>query len=450
MDINIPEQVDYIINTLEQCGYEAYIVGGCVRDSLLGKEPHDYDITTNALPEQTMSCFTSFNIIETGIKHGTITIIIDDQPFEITTYRVDGEYSDNRHPNEVKFVSNLKDDLSRRDFTINAMAYNTSKGLVDYFEGQKDLKNGKVKCVGDANKRFQEDALRIMRALRFVSTLNFSIEENTSKAIYDNKDLLKNISVERISSELNKLIVAENATEIMLSYTFIFEVFIPEIKNMIGFEQHNKYHYLDVWKHTLCAINNSPKEVILRLALLFHDIAKPLCYTIEEYDDVYHFNGHPQISSDMSIEILKRLKYDNDTINKVSKLIFYHDAEILPKRQVIKRWLNKVGYDMFYDLIKIKRADINAQSYEYKNKRLVDLDKILIIVNEIKEEQQCFSLKDLMINGKDLMNIGIKEGKEIGNILNKLLQLVINEDIPNDKEKLLIYVQKENYNDDII
>jgi len=436
MTINIPVSVKEIINILEHNGFEAYVVGGCVRDSLLGKEPHDWDITTNALPEQMMECFKEYKVIETGLKHGTLTVMINQESFEITTYRVDGIYSDNRHPDTVHFVSGLKEDLSRRDFTINSMAYNSSKGLVDYFNGQIDLQSGTISCVGDADTRFQEDALRIMRAMRFASTYGFCIQVATAQAIRDNELLLNNIAVERISTELNKLICGKGASKILNQFEDVLSIVIPEIKSMIGFQQHNPYHYLDVWEHTIESITQAPESLVLRLSMLFHDIAKPQCYS-EDEQHVGHFYGHPQVSSDMAVEILKRLKYDNATIMRVRDLVLYHDADIQPRQKYIRRWLNKIGEETFRQLLEIKKADIKAQVFEYQADRLQLIDDSEIVLSGILEQQQCFSLKDLAVNGHDLMQVGVPEGKDIGIELNRLMNMVIDGDIENDKNKLL-------------
>jgi len=433
--INISDETKGMIDTLEANGYEAYVVGGCVRDAFMGKKPEDWDICTSALPEQTAACFSDCHIIETGLKHGTITVIKNHRPFEITTYRIDGDYSDNRRPDSVKFVSELKDDLSRRDFTINAIAYNHNRGLADFFGGVSDIKNKMIRCVGSADKRFQEDALRIMRALRFASALGFAIDEDTSGALYRNKELLDNIAMERIAAELNKLLVGDSVKEILLSHTQIIEKIIPEIKDMIGFEQNNPHHVFDVWRHTVESINNIPADPVLRLTMLLHDIGKPGCYT--ETDSVGHFHGHQQISSDMAWDILKRLKYSNAVINAVKKLVLYHDSDIKPEPRPIKRLLNKVGEERFKQLLLVKRADAIAQSELFRKEKLESLDKVLKALDKVLEEQQCFSLKDLAVNGRDLIDAGIPEGAEVGKCLNRLLKLVIEESADNNKEDLL-------------
>jgi len=435
MIIKIPDEVKYIIETLRSYGYEAYIVGGCVRDCVLGKEPKDWDICTSALPEQTMKCFGGRRIIETGLQHGTITLILNHMPFEITTYRIDGKYSDNRHPDKVEFTSSLKDDLSRRDFTINAMAYNPDEGVIDFFFGMNDLRNGIIRCVGDAGQRFQEDALRIMRALRFASVLGFSIDGDTSKAMLDNSGLLKNIAVERIANEINKMITGNGFSGIIQDHLPVIAEIIPEIMPMNGFEQNNPYHCNDVLTHTLLSVVHAPKDVVIRLAMLFHDVAKPKCYT--ETDSVGHFYGHPQASSEMAKTILSRLKYDNNTIREVTELILYHDADIQSNRKHVKRWLNKIGEARLRQLIEAKRADAMAQSVLSQKKKLGALDEISGLINEIIKQQQCFSLKDLAVNGKDLLAAGFEEGALIGVVLNRLMEMVINEQVENDRDELL-------------
>jgi len=435
VNISIPNEVKFIIDTLEKSGYEAYAVGGCVRDAILGMEAKDWDICTPALPEQTKQCFKGCRIIETGLQHGTITLLIDHKPFEITTYRIDGIYSDNRRPDKVEFVGDIREDLSRRDFTINAMAYNPSKGILDYFDGIQDIKNKTIRCVGDPDKRFQEDALRIMRALRFASVLGFNIEDETSAAIHRNKGLLRNISVERISMELNRLIVGSNTGDVLLSYASVLEEIILEIRDMIGFEQNSPYHHLDVWRHTVESVAKTPAEIVLRLTMLFHDIAKPKFYT--EVDKIGHFYRHQKAGSDIAEEVLSRLKYDNNTIEIVKQLILYHDADIQPRRKHIKRWLNRIGEEQFRRLIVIKRADAMAQSEKYRQDKLTVLDNILPVLDEIIDRQQCFSLQDLAVNGRDLLEIGIPEGAAVGQILNQLLDLVIDESVENEREVLL-------------
>jgi tRNA nucleotidyltransferase (CCA-adding enzyme) len=362
------------------------------------------------------------------------------KPFEITTYRVDGKYTDNRRPEKVRFVNVLKRDLARRDFTVNAMAYNPKTGLVDYYSGRQDLAERKIKCVGNPNKRFQEDALRIMRALRFASNLSnpglgFSVEAETSKAMIAHKKLLNNIAAERIAGELNKLLMGNDVHTVILNHLPVITEIIPEFIPAVGFEQHNPYHCYDVMTHILMSVDNAPKDIVIRLAMFLHDIGKPHCYT-ETADKIGHFYRHPQISSDMAKVILSRLKYDNDTRETVAELILHHDADIHPEPKHIKRWLNKIGEKKLHQLIEIKKADDMSKSEKNQKKNLNELKEILFLTDKIIEQRQCFLLKDLAVNGSDLIGIGIT-GVKIGVVLNRLLDMVIDEKLENDKEALL-------------
>ena len=430
MKIKIPDEVGYIINTLEENGYEAYAVGGCVRDSLLGNHPTDWDICTSALPEQAMTVFSGQRIVDTGSKYGTITLVLDHKPFEITTYRVDGDYSDHRRPDKVEFVSSLKEDLARRDFTINAMAYNRKTGVIDFFGGLDDI-HGVIRCVGEAGDRFQEDALRIMRALRFASRLGFSIEENTANAMHEKRGLLNSISVERIAAELNKFITGDNIAELLQAHKTIIMEIIPELALMDGFDQNTPYHCYDVWTHTLMSMEYAPKELAIRLVMLLHDIAKPQCYI--EKEGTGRFPGHQQVGSDMAGKILRRLKYDNDTIDTVIRLILHHDDGIEPESKIVKRWLSRMGEHRLRLLIEVKRADALAQSERYHDDKLAVLSGVVSLIDEIIKQRQCFTLKDLALDGDDLIEMGVREGAGIGIILNKLLDMVINEEAVNDK-----------------
>ncbi|MDR0491016.1 MAG: HD domain-containing protein [Oscillospiraceae bacterium] len=438
--ITIPEEAAHIIDTFENSGCEAFVVGGCVRDCLLGKAPVDWDICTPSLPERTIEIFKGRHIIETGLKHGTITLMLNHKPFEITTYRIDGTYSDNRRPDSVEFVNDLKEDLARRDFTINAMAYSPKCGLIDFFEGEADLQNKTIRCVGDADKRFQEDALRVMRALRFASNLCFTIAKDTSDAAYRNKGLLHKISAERLATELSKLITGANACATLSDYAPVLVEIIPEIKDMIGFNQNTPYHFLDVWEHTLARMGEAPADVTLRLTMLLHDVAKPGCYS--EVDGTGHFYGHPQVSSDIAKKTLRRLKYDNNTIETVTQLILYHDTGIEPEMKQVKRWLNRIGEQRLRQLVEVKKADAMAQSEKYRRVKLDALRDIVSLIDEIIEKRQCFSLKDMAVDGKDLIASGIPEGAEIGKILNRLLDMILDEQIGNEKTALLEAAQQ--------
>ena len=435
MNINLPDDVKFIIDTLESGGFEAYAVGGCVRDSLLGKSPQDWDICTPALPEQTMKCFNGQHIIETGLQHGTITLMLNHKPFEITTYRVDGKYKDNRRPEKVRFVNVLKRDLARRDFTINAMAYNPQTGLADYYGGQQDLSERKIKCVGNADKRFQEDALRIMRALRFASVFGFTIDDDTAKAMHENKKLLNNISAERIAAELNKLIVGDSAKQTLLGHTDILTEIIPEFIPAVGFNQKRPEHCYNVFEHSLHSLSEAPKDIIIRLAVLFHDIGKPATYTDE--NGLGRYFNHFKVGAEITEIILKRLRYDNDTIKAVTELVRLHDSGILLEAKYIKRWLNKIGEERFRQLLEVKKADIKGLAGHIIPRALSNINKVEQILAEVTTEQQCFSLKDLVVNGRDLIAAGVPEGAKIGVILNKLMDMVIDDESANDKAALL-------------
>lgn len=435
MEIKIPPQAEFVINRLKASGYEAYIVGGCVRDSILGLKPNDWDVTTSALPQEMKSSLAGCKQIETGLKHGTITAIVDNMQIEITTFRIDGEYSDNRHPDEVHFTRKLSDDLARRDFTINALAYDHEAGIIDYFSGIDDLKNRTIRCVGEPNLRFHEDGLRILRAIRFSSTLGFSVEGKTHDSILQNANLLQNIAKERIQTEWNKLLCGKGAVDVLRKYQAVICEFIPEIAAMNGFEQKNCHHIYNVWEHTLKAVDSVDANPILRLTMLMHDIGKPFCFTIGE-DGTGHFYGHDSISAKMAEIILKRLKYDNNTINQVITLVQYHHTALTPDKKLLLRWLARLGEQNLRLLLKVKAADILAQNPKYSD-RLNDLKKIETALNNIIDEKLCFSLKDLQIKGKDLILLGIPEGQKIGIILSSLLEDVMTNKCENEHSVLI-------------
>ena len=441
----MPKGCKELINILHSNGYEAFLCGGAVRDSILGRPIHDYDITTSATPDEMMEVFKDKRIIETGLQHGTITILIDGEGYECTTYRIDGNYSDSRRPDSVTFTRNLKEDLKRRDFTINAMAYNDEIGLIDPFNGMEDIKYHKIRCVGRAEDRFSEDALRILRAIRFASQLGFVLEPDTDWNISKMYKNLENISIERINSEFCKIAASSDFCVQMVLYHEVFSLFIPEIKDMLGFQQNNPYHSYDVWNHSVHAVQAyecdyepdlNPRDLITSLAVFFHDIGKPHCYQDGE-DGIRHFKGHGRVSADMTNEIMKRLRFDNDTREKVVELVYYHDATFEVGKKYIKRWLNKIGEEQFRRLLNVRRADIKAQADMNQETRLQKIDNIEYILEEVLQDDECFSLKDLAVNGKDLITIGYKPGKEIGEVLNNLLDLVISGEYKNEKEKLL-------------
>lgn len=437
MKINIPENAKKIINVLEQSGFEAYVVGGCVRDSLLHKEPKDWDITTSAKPEQVKDLF--LRTIDTGIEHGTVTVMMDKVGYEVTTYREDGEYKDHRRPMGVTFTSSLEDDLKRRDFTINAMAYNPHEGLVDLFGGKEDLEKGILRCVGEAKDRFDEDALRILRALRFSAQLNFELDEKTKEAMKEKCVFLRDISAERIQVELTKLLVSGHPEKLITGYELgITKVVLPEFDVMMETPQNHPYHCYNVGVHTIEVVKSIEAEPILRWAALLHDVAKPKCRTQDEMGQD-HFYGHGVQGEKMAAEVIKRMKLDNHTLHDVCVLIKHHDDRFqLPiRKSSVKRKLNKIGSELFLDLLKLNKADSLGQAPEIWEEKEEYLNQVRDVFDEIMEEKECFSLKDLAVSGADLIAAGIKPGKEMGELLNGLLEEVINHPENNKKEILL-------------
>ena len=438
MRIDIPKDVKLIINTLINNGYESYIVGGCVRDSIMQRHPKDWDITTKANPEQVIKLFNK--VILTGLKHGTVTVMINNEGYEVTTYRTDGEYEDNRHPKEVKFVSTIKEDLARRDFTINAMAYNEKDGLVDYFGGMKDLKDKIINTVGEPKKRFNEDALRMLRAIRFSAQLNFKIDENVLATIKELKNNIKNISKERIREEFNKIILSDPKKIEILKECGILEYIVPGINEIYGFNQNNPYHIYDLYEHTLIATEEIEPILHLRLTMLLHDLGKTKTKTTDERG-ISHYYAHPKESVKMAEHILKDLKYDNDTINKVLTLIQYHDCTLESKLS-IKKMLNRIGDELLIDLIKVKRADTLSQNPLYAKGGLLNLISVQSKLDLILYQNECFDLKNLKINGGDLINLGFNKGKEIGETLKIILELVIENPELNEREELINMAKK--------
>lgn len=438
--INIPAGANTIINLLQENGYEAYVVGGCVRDSILGREPHDWDICTSATPKQMLEVFKDKRVIETGLQHGTITIVVDNTPYEVTTYRIDGDYSDSRRPDSVTFTDNLVEDLKRRDFTINALAYNDTQGLVDPFGGIDDIKYEKIQCVGSAKDRFNEDALRILRAIRFASQLEFSIEPETDWQIHQLYKNLENISVERINSEFCKIASFDGFCVELVLCRDVFSLFIPELKDMIDFPQNNPWHIYNVFDHTIHAVAEcESKDLITRLAVFFHDFGKPHSYQDGE-DGVRHFKGHAKVSAEIADSIMKRLRFDNNTRKRVVELVQYHDATIPVGKKYAKKWLDKIGEEQFRRLLKLKKADNKAQNVLLSNERIKEICEIEALIDEILQEQECFSLKDLAIDGNDIIQLGIPEGTEVGKVLRNILDKVINNEIENETEVLKRWV----------
>lgn len=435
MKIQLPEKVSEIINTLQQKGHEAYAVGGCVRDSILGRIPDDWDITTSATPLETKELFK--RTFDTGIEHGTITVLLDRDAFEVTTYRVDGKYEDSRHPKEVTFTRSLSEDLLRRDFTINAMAYNDTEGLVDIFGGIEDLKNKTIRCVGNAEARFGEDALRILRAVRFASQLGFEIEEETRQGIQKLAPTLANISAERIQVELIKMLVSPNPELLRTAYELgITKVILPEFDAMMETEQETPHHMYSVGEHTLKAISLVRPDKVLRLTMLFHDIAKPLIKTMDE-NGVAHFKMHDVKGVEMTKSILRRLKFDNDTLGKVTKLVQFHDYRIPAEPKRVRKAMNKIGEELFPFYLEVREADILAQSEYLREEKIQNVREMEKCYQEILEKKECVSLKTLAVSGSDLIADGMQPGKEIGFVLNSLLEKVIEQPELNTKETLL-------------
>lgn len=437
MRIEIPKKINDIINIYENNGYEAYCVGGSIRDSIMGIEIGDWDITTSALPEETKELFKNEKIIETGIKHGTVSIIKDHQAIEITTFRIDGEYSDNRHPEQVSFTRSLKEDLKRRDFTVNALAYSHSAGLIDLYGGISDIENKIIRTVGNAEERFLEDGLRIMRALRFASTLGFTIEAETKKAIHKQKELLKNISVERISVELVKLLMGNNVFNILTEFSDVFAIIIPEIEDCINFKQYGKKHSFDVWTHICHTVATIPQNKILRLTMLLHDLGKVPTHKLNENGDST-FKNHAIIGGEMAKEILTRLRFDKKTINRVSFLVSHHDFEPPETKIELKKKMKILSADDVKTLLVIKKSDRGALSEGYQDISK-ETEQTLVWLKEIEENNECVTIAQLKINGNDLIKLGFKN-EEIGTKLELILDCIIEEKLPNSKQSILDFL----------
>lgn len=434
MTIQLPNYVKTALQTLSDAGFEGFVVGGCVRDIHLGKAPEDFDITTNATPKEMLEVFSDFRLIPTGIKHGTVTVIIDGKCLEITTYRVDGEYLDNRRPESVTFSRNIFDDLSRRDFTVNALAYNEKVGVLDLHGGLEDLKSGIIRCVGEPDKRFEEDALRIMRAIRFSSVLGFEIEEKTRHSIFKNAGRLTSISTERISVELLKLLCGKDATRILIEYRDVIAVIIPELKKTFDFDQNNKHHIYTVYDHMAYAVGYAECEPDIRLALLLHDIGKPDTYFTDS-NGVGHFYGHGEVSAEIALPILERLRLSREMINTVYTLVRYHDCPIEPSRRIVRRRLNKFGEPVLRKLISVKAGDSKAHNPVYAD-RLDEIDEINAVINAVINDGDCFDMKSLKISGRDLKRMGMKAGPELGKVLDVLLREVVDGKLQNDFDAL--------------
>ncbi len=437
MVIKIPPQVNRAVEILQSNRHSAYVVGGAVRDALMGKEPHDWDIATSALPEETLDAFKDFRTVETGLKHGTVTVIIDGSSLEITTYRIEKGYSDNRHPDSVDFTDRVEDDLSRRDFTVNAIAYSPACGFADPFHGREDIKKEVIRCVGEADKRFGEDALRILRALRFSAVLGFEIDSETASSIHRNYRLLDNISVERIFSELSKLLCGRDAGRILREYEDVIFYILPELNAMKGCAQNHERHIYDVWGHTVAAVENIEPIPELRFAMLFHDSGKPQCKTTDK-KGIDHFYSHGKTSKKIAFDVLTRLKTSTKFKNHVCNLVEFHD--FLPdkiSKKTYKKYIGRLGIDIVCQLFSVRAADIKAQNPKFHAESLRENEIGLKTLEEIKNEAACFSINDLAVSGRDLAAIGIEPSPEMGRILKILLDEVMEEKTENTPQALL-------------
>ena len=439
-DFPIPPYAASALDRLTAAGHEAWLVGGCVRDFLLGREPGDYDIAASALPEETEAVFAGARLIETGLKHGTVTVVLEGHPLEITTFRVDGTYADARHPDRVTFTRSLREDAARRDFTVNAMAYHPDRGLWDGFGGQEDLKHRIIRCVGDPETRFREDGLRILRALRFAAVLDFAVEPETERALRRTAPLLGQIAAERLSVELGKLLCGPGAGRVLGDYPDILGVILPELPPMAGFDQKNDHHCYDLLTHTAAAVDSAPPDLILRLTMLLHDIGKPETFTLGE-DGQGHFYGHAKRSAAMADEILRRLRYPNRIRERVLTLIRCHDAPLEPEAKQVRRRLNKLGEETFFDLLAVRRADTLALALPYRS-RTGTLDEIEALARSILAERPCLTRRDLAVDGHDLMALGC-QGPALGRALRSLLDRVAEGSLPNEREALLAVLEGE-------
>ena len=441
MKITLPRKVLMIINNLQLHGYEAFAVGGCVRDSILARRPEDWDITTSAKPEEIKRLFR--RTVDTGIEHGTVTVIIGKDSYEVTTYRVDGAYEDGRHPKEVRFTNRLEEDLQRRDFTINAMAYNDDVRLVDVFGGMKDLNHHLIRCVGDPRERFSEDALRILRAVRFSAQLNFPIEPDTAEAIKELAPTLEKISAERIQAELVKLLVSPHPERIRDAYELgITKVILPEWDAMAGVEQNTPHHRYDVAEHTIRAMKYVKRDKILRLTMLFHDMGKPSTKTTDE-NGRDHFKGHALVSEEIARKVLRRLKFDNETVKTVTRLVCYHDYRMEATPKNVRRAMNRIGVELFPYYLAVRMADAKAQSPYRRREKIENIVAVRKLYQEALLEEDCVTLRQLAVSGRDLMDLGMNPGREIGSMLSELLEYVIDDPKRNEKEILRGYVKEK-------
>lgn len=439
--IRIPKQAEKAIETLEENGFDAYCVGGCVRDSIMGKEPADWDICTSCKPDRLKEIFCGYKLIETGLKHGTLTVIIDGMHIEITTFRKDSSYQDHRRPESVEFVQNLKQDLSRRDLTINSLAFNNGVGLIDCFGGLDDISKRVIRCVGEPHMRFEEDALRILRAVRFASTLGFSIEPNTKSALFEKLNLLEFVSIERIRDEILKLLTGDNVLSVLLEYKEVIFRIIPELKKCDLTPQNTPHHKYNVYVHTVHSVSNIEPLPRLRMTMLLHDIGKPNTLTTDN-KGIAHFKNHQCVGRQMSEKILKRLRYSKKETKYICSLIAQHDNRFPANEKSVKKFISKYGVDFFCDYVKIRIADTLAQSNYMRDEKLNIINEVKTIGEKIIKSGSPLTLKDLEINGYDLIDLGFKDNN-IGIILNDILSLVLENKLSNNKRELINYASKK-------
>ena len=445
--MNLPLPVSDLITRLEQAGYSAYAVGGCVRDSLLSLEPHDWDLCTSALPEEMLEVFRGEHVAETGLRHGTLTVILNHVPYEITTFRTDGAYTDHRHPDSVSFVRDVAGDLARRDFTVNAMAWSDRTGLVDLFGGQEDLARGVIRCVGVPRERFREDALRILRALRFASVYDFSLDPETEAALRELAPTLENVAAERIREELFKLLCGPGVGRILRAFPDVLSVIIPDLRPMIGYDQRNHHHHFDLWEHTVQGVENIPPQPALRLTMLLHDTGKPSVCTLDDKGEA-HYAGHQAASAEIADRVTADLRCDKATRERVILLVRHHDIPLRTEsgavnldRSFLLHRLNRFGEEDLRALFLIHRADRIATGHSTREKEDSRLAERMAALDALLAEQPCFTLKDLAVTGRDLQALGLK-GPALGDALQQLLEAVMDGRVPNEKAELNNFVTK--------
>lgn len=435
--MRLPEHAARAIARLEAAGFEAWAVGGCVRDSLRGAAPHDWDLCTAARPEQMQAVFAGERVLETGLKHGTLTLLTDGGPLEITTFRTDGGYSDGRHPDGVRFVGNIADDLARRDFTVGAMAWHPERGLYDPFGGQTDLQNGVLRAVGDPDTRFQEDALRILRAVRFASQLGFSVEPETAAAMRRQAARLDCIAAERIREELTGMLCGRFVQRALMEFADVIGCVLPEVTPMFGCAQQNPHHLYDVWEHSVRATGQVPAEPVLRWSMLLHDCGKPACKTVDG-NGVGHFYGHPKVSREIAAQITRRLRFSGEDSARILLLVEQHDRPLGDTDKLVRRRLSRIGEGRFRDLLAIKKGDAVGQGTHPEDIAwLYDMETRL---NRILAADACLSLRQLAVNGNDMVSLGLS-GPAVGEMLRALLDAVIDEQADNTRDALLAFAR---------